>query len=99
MPDTSRYGSLDIEEDGLLRDFREKVPGRGFVNGGVYLFRTALLAARSSEAQSLERDTIPALLGDRARLEVVRAVDAPFIDIGLPETLREAEDFVRRHLM
>lgn len=98
VADTARYGSLETSDDGRLLRFREKVPGQGTVNGGVYLFRTALLATRPLGPQSLERDVLPDLLAGGARLRVVQAGDAPFIDIGLPETLRTAEDFVRTHL-
>lgn len=99
VDDSARYGSLDVGADGRLIAFREKVPGRGIVNGGVYLFRTAALAALElSGPQSLEHDVIPALLSKGARLQVVGVDTAPFIDIGTPETLRDAEAFLSRHL-
>lgn len=98
--DTSRYGSLDIDSDGTLRAFREKEPGRGYVNGGVYLFRTECLAELSRPSPvSLENNIIPGLLMDGARLVAVTVDEAPFIDIGTPETLAQAEAFIRAHCL
>lgn len=99
VEDTSRYGSLVTDEDGRLVGFREKVPGKGLVNGGVYLFRTALLRALGERGTcSLEYDIFPEMIRAGAELRVVPVDDAPFIDIGTPDTLRAAESFVRTHL-
>jgi D-glycero-alpha-D-manno-heptose 1-phosphate guanylyltransferase len=96
--DTSRYGSLDIDDAGRLRAFREKVPGRGYVNAGVYLFsRSALMPLRSDRPSSIERDLIPGLLDDGAIIQSVMLPDTPFIDIGTPETVAEADSFIRTH--
>lgn len=99
VEDAARYGSLDIDADGLLQAFREKAPGSAYVNGGIYLFRTEALAGVAQPGQqSLERDLIPAMLKRGARLRIFRLFDVPFIDIGLPETLQQAEAFVRENL-
>ena len=99
VEDTSRYGSLVTDEDGRLAGFREKVPGKGLVNGGVYLFRTAMLRALGERgACSIEYDLFPEMIRGGADLRVVPVADAPFIDIGTPDTLRAAESFVRSHL-
>ncbi len=78
-----------------LLGFREKAPGRGFVNAGVYLFRKpALLSFQRGVALSIEYDVVPALLarGDAVRVAPVRG--AAFIDIGVPETVVAAADFI-----
>ena len=41
MPAAS--GSLDIGPDGLLKGFREKQPGAGWINAGIYLLKAKLL--------------------------------------------------------
>ena len=98
VDDASRYGTLSVDRDNLLTGFKEKVPGRGLINSGVYLFRTRLFAdfMRGSHS-SIEMDIFPALLGRGVRLRVVAMQDAPFIDIGTPETIAQAEQFVGQH--
>jgi D-glycero-alpha-D-manno-heptose 1-phosphate guanylyltransferase len=44
----------------------------------------------------MELDVFPALLQQGARL-MVHVGSAPFLDIGTPESLGEAEQFVARH--
>jgi D-glycero-alpha-D-manno-heptose 1-phosphate guanylyltransferase len=99
VDDTSRYGSLDFDADNRLQAFREKVPGRGYINSGFYLFRRDILERhRRDGAFSIEQDLFPALLADGVDLRVVPAATAAFIDIGTPETLSQAESFVGSHL-
>ena len=43
----------------------------------------------------METDVFPALLAGGADLRVV-GVRAPFLDIGTPESVRQAEEFVRQ---
>ncbi len=99
VPDASRYGSLDFDPGtGRLRGFREKQPGAGVINGGVYLLRPRLVARfPAADPLSLEREAFPRLLAENVDLRVV-PVTAPFLDIGTPESLGEASAFVRRVL-
>jgi len=94
--DTSRYGTLDFDEaTQKLRAFREKAPGRGYVNAGVYFFRKqALLGFQRGVALSIERDVIPDLLTNGSQVRVVPVRDAAFIDIGVPETVVAASAFI-----
>ncbi|WP_374282442.1 sugar phosphate nucleotidyltransferase [Novosphingobium sp.] len=99
VDDTSRYGSLESDADGRLTGFREKVPGRGLINGGIYLLRTELLRALYRPGNlSIETDLFPEMLAAGANLRVIGAGEAPFIDIGTPETISQAEAFVHEHL-
>lgn len=99
VSDTSRYGSLKVAEDRRLIKFDEKVPGRGLINGGLYLFRKNLLEQHFKRGPcSIEADIFPHLINAKAHLKVVIPEDAPFIDIGTPETVAQAESFVTRHL-
>ncbi|MBL8179253.1 MAG: NTP transferase domain-containing protein [Bryobacterales bacterium] len=96
VEDASRYGSLAVDEAGRLLGFHEKRPGRGLINGGVYFFRRATLDRfPRKQPLSMELDVFPALLAAGADLRVV-GVQAPFLDIGTPESVRQAEEFVRR---
>ncbi len=98
MEDASRYGTLEFAADGVLSAFREKQPGRGVINAGVYAFTGRTLAAMPAGVkQSFEYDVFPRLVAER-RVRVA-PTDAPFLDIGLPETLAAADDFVAAHLI
>jgi D-glycero-alpha-D-manno-heptose 1-phosphate guanylyltransferase len=100
VEDTARYGSLGVTHDGKLTGFSEKVSGKGLINAGVYLFRTALLREIMPQgACSIEYDLFPRLIESHADLRVVRLSDAPFIDIGTPATLEQAKHFVTMHLI
>jgi D-glycero-alpha-D-manno-heptose 1-phosphate guanylyltransferase len=94
MADTSRFGSLKVGEDGMLQSFREKQPGAGVVNGGLYLFQRALLRRfLPVHRVSLELDLLPELLSSGARIGVA-VLERPFLDIGVPKTFAIATDFV-----
>lgn len=100
VPDTSRFGSLKVTDEGNLQGFAEKVPGQGLINGGLYLFRKDLLKQQFRAGYcSMETDIFPQLIETGARLKVVDCQNAAFIDIGTPETVSQAEQFVIRHLL
>jgi D-glycero-alpha-D-manno-heptose 1-phosphate guanylyltransferase len=95
VPDASRYGSLEIGGDARLLGFREKQPGEGVINAGVYFFRRSLLERfPGKQPLSMEVDVFPSLLNGGADLRV-EAVDAPFLDIGTPESVIQGEAFVQ----
>jgi D-glycero-alpha-D-manno-heptose 1-phosphate guanylyltransferase len=97
VDDAARYGRLEVDREGRLLRFREKQPGRGLINAGVYCFRRRVLASfPQTTPLSMELDVFPALLKQGAKLMVDRC-SAPFLDIGTPESLGEAEQFVARH--
>lgn len=98
VADTARYGSLDVAADGALAGFREKVSGQDLINGGVYLFRKQTLERFDwPPACSLEQDMLPCMIADVAGFCVIDVGEAPFIDIGTPESIREADAFVSAH--
>lgn len=100
VPDTARYGSLVLDDEDRVLGFREKVPGAGWINGGLYLFRRNLLEAHRREGfVSLETDLFPQFLRAGADLRAIRLPAVPFIDIGTPETVAQAEAFVRNHVI
>jgi D-glycero-alpha-D-manno-heptose 1-phosphate guanylyltransferase len=99
VPDTSRYGAIQLNEDGFVQRFAEKVPGHGLINAGLYLFRRDLLLERFQTGNcSIETDVFPQLIETGAQLKAVVCQSASFIDIGTPETVFEAEEFVTLHL-
>ncbi len=97
MPEASRYGTISQNPKGELARFNEKKPGAGVVNAGVYLFRAQTTGLFPDKTPlSFETDVFPALIVRRARLKVC-VTNAPFLDIGTPESLPLAEDFIRRN--
>ena len=92
LDDASRFGSLDIGADYLLKGFREKQAGAGWINAGIYLLRAKLLAMEP-KPMSIEFDCFPRWLADGARIGVL-AAKADFLDIGTPEALAKASQFI-----
>lgn len=94
VEDASRYGSLKFDDDYNLISFAEKQDGKGVINGGVYLFKNSILAKIPPQKPlSFEYDIFPSLLNQGCRLKVY-TTSAPFLDIGTPETLIQAEKFI-----
>jgi D-glycero-alpha-D-manno-heptose 1-phosphate guanylyltransferase len=97
MLDASRYGTIESGTTGELVAFKEKRPGAGTINAGVYLFRHSVVESFARPGPfSFEKDVFPELVARRARLKVC-VTQAPFLDIGTPESLPLAESFIREH--
>jgi D-glycero-alpha-D-manno-heptose 1-phosphate guanylyltransferase len=97
VPDASRFGTISQDTRGELAGFSEKKPGAGVINAGVYLFRDDVIKEFPNKTPlSFETEVFPALIACRARLKVC-VTNAPFLDIGTPESLPQAEDFIRRN--
>lgn len=96
MEDAGRYGTLAISDDGRLLEFAEKKPGAGIINAGVYLFRHRVLEAFPKKRPlSFETEVFPQLL--KTAQITTWTVDAPFLDIGTPQTFAEAEAFLSQN--
>ena len=94
VSDASRYGSLVYNQLNDLVKFAEKRPGAGVVNAGVYLLRNSLLKEfPEGSPLSFENEVFPSLLAKNICLKV-DVIDAPFLDIGTPESLPKAESFI-----
>jgi D-glycero-alpha-D-manno-heptose 1-phosphate guanylyltransferase len=97
ISDAARYGTILQDAGGMLAGFKEKQPGAGNINAGMYLFRAETLKPFPHQTRlSFETDVFPALIARQARLKVC-VTPAPFLDIGTPESLPLADAFVRRH--
>jgi D-glycero-alpha-D-manno-heptose 1-phosphate guanylyltransferase len=65
------------------------------ISTGIYRFRSELLGRFATHTPaSLEQEVFPALTASGAFLKVL-PTHTPFLDIGLPETLGQADGFVR----
>jgi D-glycero-D-manno-heptose 1,7-bisphosphate phosphatase len=94
LPDTSRYGVVEIEGARVTRFCeRPEYGGRGLVSAGVYLFRRELIDDLGP-CCSLEAEILP-VLADRRRL-LGLPFDGYFIDIGVPQSLARAQYEVPR---
>jgi len=92
VPNTARYGRVEIDDGGRVLSFREKDPSlatAGWINAGVYLFGRAVLdTLQNLRCGSLERDVLAAL--SPGSIHAFRS-ESRFIDIGTPEDLNAAE--------
>lgn len=89
VDDAGRYGAVELTE-GRVSSFAEKTRRGepGWINGGVYVLRRQAMAGRRSPL-SIERTLIPELVAEH-RVTALPC-DGFFIDIGVPETYREAQ--------
>lgn len=98
VSDTARFGTLDVTPAGRLVRFAEKRPGAGLINAGVYAFKGKTLDAFPTvRPLSFELEVFPTLLSGAAEISV-QAVEAPFLDIGTPASLAEADRFIQANL-
>lgn len=84
VEDTSRYGSLDIE-NGQVVAFNEKASaqGAGWINAGMYNLHSSLFQDTVVTPFSLEQTILPHLAETGALAAVSMTGD--FIDIGIPD--------------
>ena len=82
-----------VAPGGRVLDFAEKTAeGSGLINAGVYIAEPRLFEVGPPVGPcSLEREIIPEALR-RGMPVAARLVDAPFVDIGLPEDYLRARD-------
>ena len=90
--DVSRYGGCTLK-NGEVTAFQEKGhSGPGVINAGIYALDQETIGRLPQRKSSLERDLFPHL-AQEGKLAGVPS-DSFFIDIGLPETLAEANESV-----
>jgi D-glycero-alpha-D-manno-heptose 1-phosphate guanylyltransferase len=96
LEDASRFGTLELDASDCLTQFREKRPGAGVINTGVYAFSgDAMRGLPRGRPLSFETEVFPALAATR-RVAVART-EAAFLDIGTPASLAQAELFITQH--
>ena len=90
VSDVERYGSVTLQSS-VITGFAEKSHSdAGLINGGVYLLRRSIVDAMEADRKiSLEAEIFPKLVEQRRLLGV--PLTGYFLDIGLPETLRQAQ--------
>jgi NDP-sugar pyrophosphorylase family protein len=90
VPDASRFGTVQLDTHNRVVGFREKMGNAvpGIVNGGVYVFKRAVLDHIPDGPASLEKDVFPRLLEDGIYALEQQGM---FIDIGTPEDYARAQ--------
>lgn len=97
VSDARRFGTLKADINDLLIGFQEKKLGAGLINAGVYLFRKKALDNFSREKPiSFETEVFPKMLAGNLKIKVITS-NAPFIDIGTEDSLKEADLFIENN--
>lgn len=95
VEDASRYGSLNIAAGGRILSFSEKTESSGsaLASAGIYLLHRGLIERIPPATRvSLERELFPRWA---TRVGVYACeTPAPFLDIGTPESLAIADEFL-----
>lgn len=91
-----RYGTVEIDSNGLVTRFTEKgAKHAGLINGGAYVFRAEVFEYLPSIIpMQLESDIFEPLASKG--LLIGSTFDAPFIDIGIPEDYDQAPRVIPR---
>lgn len=91
MDDFDRYGSVNLDEKGVITRFNEKKYLKsGLINGGIYVIDTARLDLSSfPERFSFEKEVLEPLAGKGMLHGTV--CDRYFIDIGIPSDYAKAQ--------
>lgn len=91
--DCARYGKVEVNSACRIVSFGEKdAAGPGLLNAGVYVFDRALFEDEAQRTVSLETGLLPDYVRYGGYGYIVHG---RFIDIGLPETYREAQHYLR----
>jgi len=91
MQNVSRYGSVELNDKGVITQFREKrFFEKGLINGGVYLVnKTCLLNKQLPQKFSFETDFLQQYYTDGNMYGMEQ--EGYFIDIGIPEDYQRAQ--------
>ncbi len=92
MPDVSRYGSVQTDDNDRITLFAEKnaTSGQGFINGGIYLINKQLLQKYPQPQKfSFEKELMEKIYQTEPIFGYKS--DAYFIDIGIPDDYARAQ--------
>jgi NDP-sugar pyrophosphorylase family protein len=94
VPDSSRYGRLEIAPDKRILAFAEKsdIAAPGPINAGIYILEKSLVESiPAGRPVSLEKEMFPQWI--RGGL-MAWETDAPFIDIGTPDSYARIGEYL-----
>ncbi len=100
VDNTSRFGSLEVNENGRVLGFYEKKEGEGVISAGIYFLKRSMIVKYDdgSRPLSIEKDLFPAMIEAGENMKVLCA-DGEFIDIGTESSLELADEFIKRNFM
>jgi D-glycero-alpha-D-manno-heptose 1-phosphate guanylyltransferase len=89
VPDTLRYGRLDVDRDRISKFCGSGIRGAGLINAGCYLLPSDIFdRAKPPAAFSFEQDYLTQCAALSLRAFITNGL---FIDIGVPEDYRRAQ--------
>jgi D-glycero-alpha-D-manno-heptose 1-phosphate guanylyltransferase len=94
--DRVRYMGMDVDAQGRILELQARDRSPHLANGGVYWLAPGVFVEHASAAerpQSLETDLLPALFRAGRKLYGL-AFPGTFIDIGVPDDFRRAQDLL-----
>ena len=96
MKNFDRYGVVELNKDYSIKSFNEKqFYTEGFINGGVYALQAVKFLEEDLPAVfSFEKDYLEKKFTERRIYGVVQ--DAYFIDIGIPEDFKRAQEELKK---
>lgn len=84
VEDVSRYGKVEIGGNRDVQRFIEKgASGKGFINGGIYIFNRNVIDIIPNGNVSIEKDILPLFIGQGL---YAMPMNGFFVDIGIPES-------------
>jgi NDP-sugar pyrophosphorylase family protein len=96
VPDVSRFGAVEIDDEGRLLSFGEKATrkGPGFINAGIYALKSTLIdGVVADRAVSLESEIFPGLLASGQHIHSALQ-HGYFVDFGTPASYAEFANYV-----
>lgn len=90
VPDASRFGTIQVDDEGHVLSFLEKTGSSepGLINAGVYLVQPQVLETIPEGYASWEASTLPSLVPDHLYAQEHSGI---FIDIGIPSEYQRAQ--------
>ncbi len=94
ISETGRYGTVIIDKNGAITDFREKDPNIGFglINGGIYLINNKVLDNFTEDKFSLENDVFKKSCKS-LKMQAFQT-DSFFLDMGIPDDYAKAQNMI-----
>lgn len=94
--DAADFGSVRMDSNKRIIDFKEKATGEGFINAGIYIMNKNISSFMpEGNSFSLEDDVFPYIVKNNCYGYLL---ESEFIDIGTPERYRNAGQILKRIL-
>jgi D-glycero-alpha-D-manno-heptose 1-phosphate guanylyltransferase len=98
VSNASRYGTIELEYFNKINAFKEKdsIEKDGLINGGVYIIKRELFLNKTEALKtfSIEKDFFETRINELNLMGF--EYDGYFIDIGIPEDYKKAQDDFKR---